>query len=1181
MFKKILASLKSKIFLYTLLILLWIALSVLFYFYAPFIAFNDIHIFGSPFVRLAIIVVAWGIMFFSFMLKPIQALVEAFKNDKKEQLKELKQERADIVRKIKRNYFIVLNDAKKMWKNFSLKEIPLVIVIGNQSAGKSSLINYSQMEYSLSDSLEPYKKFHKSTNNFHLYISKSGALIDTEGNYFAQESFFNADNTDEIPEDDLEKNKDFLLKKSVWNDFLRFLRKKFFYSKLNGIILVVDTCSFLNNPKGYIDETILYLVKRVGECEKSLSLKLPIYIVFSKIDLLEGMSEYWSIFDESVAQKALGLSVNEQFNKQELEADFRALGQSLLYTFMSKNKSFHAIENKKTAFLFLKQFEALCALVIDFITQASAQNTAKNQSRIRGVYFTSAYQENVPRNHLLDAICEKYDLKKPPAKSATKQHKKGYFVHTLLKDIILRDSHLHSKILRSSWESLRLGAGLICLCIITYGLSAYFVHKAHKETAQSEANLYNITTLLSQARNYEKLSLNERANLMLNLKAVLKNYPHLFDRYAFMQYPFLDISYKGFLPAKDLYFTIYKDVLSDTLVKEMEQILQTNSSPEMLIETLYMYMAISSEKYLNKPLLTMWIQKNWKYFEKYKIPQDDFIAGIEDLTLVALNETSRAEILDSARMKILRIPKQQRIYTIIAFCNSLQKQEFYNLKDKMGSFFNAVFENPEYFSYVDKIYTKDGLKDFLSHLEANVQNALEIDSWSLDETSNVDQKSLTIDIIGIYLSQYKQKWQDILLSIAPKRHLTKEAILNQLQILSSPNNPVNNLAKIVSENTYLNDALLLNYAYSLGLPSTDIKSQFTAISQQFEAYYDFTRQQSFFDSQMSLVSQKAGINNQDNKAQNNNMENIANDIQEIYTKISDFTRDNTQDAKAKIAYVFEGGEKGSDENDPFKKLSMDAKLLPDSLREYYNKLSVLSWQTIETNSRALFNSVWESEVYTIFVNEISPFYPFNAHSQESLPISSFKSFFGNQGTLQSFYQQYLSKLLLKKGNAYYPNPAYKSMRLSDEFIELFNKLTQINTMFDSNNNLTLNFFMRCVDLSADFSSIDVSYDDKSLHYDHTSSQRIYIIAEQFNNSTEFKFIANDYNYNPQYKKIYDGEWGWFRFLKSIESSQNAQNSIYFEDNKRWYFDFEIEPNKSKILKTINLIPNLSLPQKIM
>lgn len=1194
MLKKISDALKSKIFLYTFLICLLILFSIAFFIYSPLLAFNDIYIFSNAFIRLGIIFLIWLAIFFYFMFKPLLDFLQTLKSQKNTKKRELKKEIAKILYKAKRNYSLALNEAKSTWKRtIHFKDIPLVIIIGNEGAGKSSLINYANIEYPLSDKLESYKKIHKSTNNFNLYVSKKGALLDTEGNYFTQEDFFNPDTTDEIAEDDLEKNKDFLIKKAVWNKFLSFLNSSVFHSKLNGIVLVVDIQSFLNNSKQYSDNLMQFLVKRVHECEQNLNLKLPIYIVFNKLDLMEGMSAYWNIFNESVANKILGVTLEQtleqQADKQALLSYFQAISKSLLYSLMQKNKALHSLCEKNAAFLFLKQLDALFALVAEFVVQIHEKNMLKNKSHIRGIYFTSAYQENVPRNYLIDAVCEKYAIKKPAAKAATKKHLQSYFVHSMLEQVVLKDSHLNGIILKNPWATLKLGIIASLLCILTYGTSAYYINKAHREIKQSNAALNSINALLADANNYNTLSLYDKVNLMLNLKEILKNYPLLFNKENGTEYLFLNTSYKAFLPAKDLYYTISEDVVSKTLINEMESILASNETPETLIETLYMYMSLFDTNYFNKSLLSVWINKNWQYFEKYNIPKDDFIASTEDLSPNRILKAQPINTDSVARVQkeIMQIPKAQRIYMLITFKNSLDKQTTYNVKNKIGRDINIAFENPEKLNYIDRMYTKEGLMMFLSQLEKNIQDSLKIDSWYFrgysGEMQQDDETKLDMKIIEIYLAFYKQRWDDILQAIKPKRYDDKSSLLNWLQILSKPNNPINNLIAIINDNTHLDDTLLLTYAYGLGFPSSQIKEQFSSISNYFKEYYDLANKESFIDSKINSFGQSKNTESNKDAAKDKNtvLEIIAKDIQNLSAKIDNFTQDETvttqaKDSKDKIIYILDGS---NDVNDPFKKLDTDSKLLPKELRLYYSDLVQFSWKIIENHAEIILNNVWKNEVYLEFVNNLSPFYPFNAYSKESLPIETFKAFFGNAGTLQTFYKQYLSKILQKKGDSYAPNPNYEKIKLNKQFLGFFNKSLSLSEMFDANNNLTLNFFIQCIDLSSDFSSLDMGYNDTSIHYDHTLNPKLQIIIEQFNKNTELRFIANDYYQQPQYKKVYTGEWAWFAFMKDVILNQN-RNSIYFDGNKKLYFDFKIT-DKLELLKILEVLGHFDMPKSII
>lgn len=76
----------------------------------------------------------------------------------------------------------------------------------------------------------------------------------------------------------------------------------------------------------------------------------------------------------------------------------------------------------------------LFALVSEFLIELQNENAQKNSSYLRGVYFVSAYQENIPRNHLLDTICTKYGIKKALAKVTPIYNNQSYFVKRFLRE---------------------------------------------------------------------------------------------------------------------------------------------------------------------------------------------------------------------------------------------------------------------------------------------------------------------------------------------------------------------------------------------------------------------------------------------------------------------------------------------------------------------------------------------------------------------------------------------------------------------------------------------------------------------------------------------------------------------------------------------------------------------------
>ncbi|EDP8340605.1 type VI secretion system membrane subunit TssM, partial [Campylobacter jejuni] len=206
-----------------------------------------------------------------------------------------------------------------------------------------------------------------------------------------------------------------------------------------------------------------------------------------------------------------------------------------------------------------------------------------------------------------------------------------------------------------------------------------------------------------------------------------------------------------------------------------------------------------------------------------------------------------------------------------------------------------------------------------------------------------------------------------------------------------------------------------------------------------------------------------------------------------------------------------GGNK--DANDPFAVFQMNIKKLPNDLERYYSQLSNYSWNFIENHGISLFNTAWINEVYNPFVNDIAPYYPFNDESVADLSMDSFKTFFGRNGTLNSFYKKYLNNVLVKRKNNYSINSQFASkLNFSKEFLDFITNAGNLSSLIlNGNDNIKVNFTIQSLDLSADFSFIKLGYDNKNIQYDHTLNQTLQIVAEKFNNGTSLNFTA--YNYS--------------------------------------------------------------------
>ena len=1146
-------------FKHSTILVVSIALSILFWLYAPLIAFNDVYSFASISSRVTILIAFWAVILFFVLIKPLMHYLASQKDEKNNKLKEIKKESMDSFGKAKRNFMLSLKDAKTTWKkDINFKKLPLIMIMGNEGAGKSAFINYSNIEFPLSDSLDTYKKIHKSTTNFNLYISKFGALLDTEGIHFAQESLYQPTATEELPEDDVDKNRDYLLKKSIWSEFLHFLKRNDFNARLSGAVLIIDTKKFLEGTQEYFDELIRYMIKRVNDCEKHLNIKFPIYIVFSKLDLIDGMGDYFRLFNEDVANKALGINLDPNFSKQSLETELKNLIESLFKHLMSKNSISHLLEDKKRSYLFLKQLDNFFALVKDFVTKLSSQNALKNSSTINGIYFVSAYQENIPINYLTNTICDRYNIKKPLLRAVNNYSKQSYFVKSFLKEIAFK-ANLNKFGAQNRFTKFVNFVLAAILCAGVY-LGSSFILDTKNIKEQNAINNANKISSYLDGKKYKDLSPTQKIELLNLLKQSLNDYPRIFSGDTKFEYITLDTSYKGFTPVKALYYDLNADFFKNTVLTEMENILKNEIDPDKLIKAFYMYDSLFDKDYTNVDLFKIWISTNWDKFEKYGVAKDEFLAHIEAILKAEnLNITADTVAQSIANTRLSPVQRAQRLYYILEFISFKDDKSFYDIKKDVENLY-AVVQEKEAFRPFNKIYTKENLRDFLSKLSSNIDQTAGIESWlmetnsSLKDISSNDKKELSIAVIELYLQNYADKWSQILREIEPNEFTTKKEVIEELDILSKRENPLNSLIKLTNQNTNLNDENLLKYIYSLGFASSEIKRVFSDFSAKFTNYH--------------------ALNS------NDLLDIISNDVTSVYKKVSDYNFEMLQSNDDKIVYAINGIK---NENDPFIVLNNDAKKLPDELNEYYQKLSTLAWKQVENGASALLSTAYRDDVFDDFESLIKPFYPFNEQSPKAVSIEEFKRFFGKNGTWNSFYDRYLKQILSKTADGYKIRPKYaKELRFSRDFLKNIAYIDRIsNLMLDSNDELKLNYNLKAVDLSANFSHINISYSNNSLTYDHTIASNLIVSSKNFDISTQFKFNAVSSTGSERKELSFDGEWGWYKILKASNFSSVGVSTLNFDGRRDSYFGFEVTPNGGELLELMDIIPTINLPKKML
>ena len=145
----------------------------------------------------------------------------------------------------------------------ALYELPWYMIIGNPAAGKSSAVGSSGLQFPIAGSKALQGV--GGTRNCDWFFTSQGILLDTAGRYSTIE-------TD----------------RAEWFSFLGLLRKYRRRAPINGILICVSVAELMGaNPKKSI-ELAKSLRTRVQELTERLGVFAPVYVIFTKADLIAG-----------------------------------------------------------------------------------------------------------------------------------------------------------------------------------------------------------------------------------------------------------------------------------------------------------------------------------------------------------------------------------------------------------------------------------------------------------------------------------------------------------------------------------------------------------------------------------------------------------------------------------------------------------------------------------------------------------------------------------------------------------------------------------------------------------------------------------------------------------------------------------------------------------------------------
>lgn len=308
----------------------------------------------------------------------------------------------------------------------ALYELPWYAVIGNPAAGKSTAIVRSGLNFPFSDKTTSVIQGIGGTRNCDWFFTTEGILLDTAGRY-------------SVHEED----------RNEWLGFLSLLKKNRPKAPLNGVIIAASLAELSANRPEFAITLAKQLRQRVQELTEKLEVFAPVYVVFTKADLVSGFAEFFEDRDRDERERVWGATLPyDTATKADVVASFDKHFDELydgLKEASIVRMSMHRGEKLPPGVLtFPLEFSALKAPLRTFITTLFEDNPYQFRPIFRGFYFTSAVQEGQSTGRASQRVAERFSLTPAvgSAPTAAVVAQNGFFLRDLFSKVIFGDASL-------------------------------------------------------------------------------------------------------------------------------------------------------------------------------------------------------------------------------------------------------------------------------------------------------------------------------------------------------------------------------------------------------------------------------------------------------------------------------------------------------------------------------------------------------------------------------------------------------------------------------------------------------------------------------------------------------------------------------------------------------------------
>ena len=998
-----------------------------------------------------------------------------------------------------------------------LSAMPWYMMIGPPGAGKTTALQNCGLKFPLETAKQPLRGV-GGTRNCEWMFTDEAVLIDTAGRYTTQDSSEEVDS-------------------AAWLAFLAMLKKQRPRQPLNGVMVAISLSDLATQTEEQRQGHARAIRHRIRELHDNLGLRLPVYVLFTKADLIVGFSEFFENLGKEEREQVWGMTLplddgtEEEGAVAHVAPEFDLLLTRLNDRMLDRVHQEPDIRRRRLIYGFPQQVASLKDAADEFLTEIFRPSRLEARPLLRGLYLTSGTQEGMAIDRLLGNMASEFGLSRQAVAAPTGPGR-SYFLSRLLKEVVFGEAALagldkkverRNRIISIAAYS---ACGLVLFLLTASWFNSYIqnrdlIAQVHAATATYRSQFADLAR-----RGAADQDLPATLPALDTLRNMRGGYGHRDESTPIAMTFGLYQGSKLSVASQDAYVNALNRVLLPRLLSRVEaQLSARMNNLDFLYQTLKVYLILGRQGPLDRELVMQWAQADLlaAYPSEEDTPnRETLLEHIDALVHQPLQAVPlNMPLVAQARAVLTKEPLAEYSYNRLLRSKRVVAIPAWTVAENGGPGAGRVFmykSGKNLDTGLAGIYTWAGYHNVLLPLLPTITQDITEDGWVLGrekrdiQTTMRDTARLRRDVLGLYFDDYARRWDAMLADIAVKPYSNLQQALDALSLLSAPASPLRDLMTSVDSQTQLSRAAATDAVAAAAQARGARVGQRAAGFAAFEARSGLGIRQNEL---MGILGDAFGNDTAGKPV------DPAKRVDDHFRLLHDFvagvngTPPALETAILRIQGIYQGfntaansanqgqsllgtlgagggaaasgaaGAAGSTGGSPAAQLAELTRSMPPEVASILGPIARNATAVAASGASQELSDAWKSQVLPLCEAAFAR-YPFVAGSKDDVPVDDFTQLLGPGGKVETFFNQYLKPFVDTSSKPWKWQAAERApLNLSPASLAEFEKAAQIREgLFNGGTAIQIRFQLTPATLDAGVGQVSVDIGGQTLTYAH-------------------------------------------------------------------------------------------------